>query len=305
MDNIREIEGHFTSIIFVTKMGYYFNFFPTSSFFSLLHFYYLYSLRNYFHSENLENEESLSKYKMIKNKTVHTARTLMFTELSKVMDFSIESDNYFQSLENNILGKKSQNGIKQTTGFLTILYIFDIHYNPFKVFKEFWLRTDEYEKPVVALLFALTHDYLLSESISIVSGTDLSAKVDIERIESNIEKYHPNRFTKNTLRSVAQNVASSWKQAGFITGKVKNIRTQPSITYNMVAFAFIMAYLDGLRGDFILSSKWVKALCLEENITRELAVEASQRGLIQYHFLGDVTSVTCNEFFNKLQINVI
>lgn len=242
---------------------------------------------------------------MTKNKTVHTARTLMFAEISKVMNFSVESDNYLQSLENNILGKKSENGIKQTTGFLTILYSFDTNYNAFKVFKEFWLHTDEHEKPVLALLFALTHDYLLSESISIVSGTDLSAKVDIERIEANIEKYHPSRFTKNTLRSVAQNVASSWKQAGFITGKIKNIRTQPIITYNMVAFAFIMGYFVGLRGDFILNSKWVKALCLEENKTRELAVEASQRGLIQYHFLGDVTSVTCNELFNKLQIDVI
>ena len=66
-----------------------------------------------------------------------------------------------------------------------------------------------------------------------------------------------------------------------------------------------MAYINGLRGDFIISSKWVKALCLNENQLRELAIEASKRGLIQYQFSGNVTSITCNELFKKLEINDI
>jgi hypothetical protein len=242
---------------------------------------------------------------MTKPSTIHTARTLMFEELSKVMDFSIEKDNYQESMANNVFGKKSEDGIKKTTNFLSQLYSFDISDTPFKVLKYFWQNTDENEKPIIALLFAIQQDYLLSESISVVAESKLLDKVEIEKIEANIEKYHPNRFTKNTLRSVAQNIASSWKQAGFITGKVKNIRTQPDVSYNCVAFAFIMAYLNGLRGDFIISSKWVKALCLNENQLRELAIEASKRGLIQYQFSGNVTSITCNELFKKLEINDI
>lgn len=237
--------------------------------------------------------------------TIHTARTLMFEELSKVMDFSFEEDNYHQSMANNVFGKKSEDNIKKTTNFLTMLYSFDLNYSSFKILKYFWLNTDEKEKPIIALLFAIQQDYLLTESISVVAETILNNKVEIEKIEGNIEKYHPNRFTKNTLRSVAQNIASSWKQAGFITGKVKNIRTQPEVSYNCVAFALIMAYINGLRGDFILSSKWVKALCLNENQLRELAIEASKRGLIQYQFSGNVTSITCNELFKKLEINDI
>ncbi len=242
---------------------------------------------------------------MTKPSTIHTARTLMFEELSKVMDFSIEKDNYQESMANNVFGKKSGDGIKKTTNFLSQLYSFDISNTPFKILKYFWQNTDENEKPIIALLFAIQQDYLLSESISVVAESKLLDKVEIEKIESNIEKYHPNRFTKNTLRSVAQNIASSWKQAGFITGKVKNTRTQTKISYNCVAFAFIMAYLNGLRGDFIISSKWVKALCLNENQLRELAIEASKRGLIQYQFSGNVTSITCNELFKKLEINDI
>jgi hypothetical protein len=241
----------------------------------------------------------------MKKQTIHTARTLMFEELSKVMDFSIENDNYFESMSNNVFGKKSEDGIKKTSNFLTQLFSFDIDNSSFKVFKYFWLNTDEIEKPMIALLFAIQKDYLLIESISVITESILNEKVEIEKLESNIEKYHPNRFTKNTLRSVAQNIASSWKQAGFITGKIKNIRTQPNVSYNCVAFAFIIAYLNGLRGDFIVSSKWVKALCLNENQLRDLAIEASKRGLIHYQYSGEVTSITCIELFEKLEINVI
>ncbi len=237
--------------------------------------------------------------------TIHTSRTLMFEELSKVMDFSIEKDNYLESMANNVFAKKSEDGIKKTTNFLTQLYRFDLNNSSFKILKYFWNNTDACEKPILAILFAFQTDFLLTESITVVAESKLFDKVEIEKIEANIEKYHPNRFAINTLRSVAQNIASSWKQAGYITGKVKNTRTQPEVSFNCVAFAFIMAYLNGFRGDFIITSNWVKALCLNENQLRELAIEASKRGLIYYQFSGNVTSITCNELFKKLEINDI
>ena len=120
-----------------------------------------------------------------------------------------------------------------------------------------------------------------------------------------IEANHPSRYSANTRRSMAQNLASSWKQAGFITGKVKNIRTQPVIGYHIIAFAFFMAYLDGLRGDFILSSKWVKALSLSELNVRELAIEAAKRDLMQYQFAGNVTALSFNNLITKLEIDAI
>jgi hypothetical protein len=161
------------------------------------------------------------------------------------------------------------------------------------------------ERELITFLFALNNDYLLYESISVIANTKIGDKTTVESFEDNIEKYYPNKYSTITRHSIGKNLASSWKQIGFITGKVKNTRTQPNISYNCVAFAFIMAYLNGLRGDFIISSKWVKALCLNENQLRELAIEASKRGLIQYQFSGNVTSITCNELLKKLEINDI
>lgn len=227
----------------------------------------------------------------------------MFAELQKLMDFAILDNNYLDSLNQNVINKKTQSGIEKTTRYLTNLYGFDLNYPPFKAFKYFWQISEERDKPLLALLYAIGQDYLLAESIPVVTETKLGDKVTVEKIEENIESYYPNRYSDITRRSIGKNIASSWKQARFITGKVKNIRTQPDITYNVVAFAFFMAYLHDLRGDFILTSKWVKALSLGDSTIRELAIEAAKRDILQYQYAGSVTAISFTNLTNKLEIN--
>lgn len=239
----------------------------------------------------------------LKLNTVHTARTMMHLELSKVMDFSIEKDNYFESMSNNVFGKKSQDGIKKTTNFLTLLYGFNISSPEFKAFKYFWSKCELEEKALISFIFAINNDYLLQESIPVVANCNAGNKVNIELFMENIEKYHPNRFTENTLRSMAQNIASTWKQAGFIIGKVKNIRTEPNITYKVACFAFLMAYLKGDRGDFIWGSIGVNALCMYESKLRELAIECAKKDLMQYQYAGSVTAINFTNLLNKIGLN--
>lgn len=241
----------------------------------------------------------------IKLNTVHTSRTIMFLELEKVMNFSIEKDNYIESMQNNVFGKKSQDGIKKTSGFLLQLYQFNLTLNKFKAFRFFWSIADENEKVMLSFVFAVSNDYLLQENISVLSNYKLGEKVELESIENNIEKFHPNRYTKVTLHSIAKNIASSWKQAGFITGKVKNIRTEPEITYRVVSFAMLLAFIDGLRGDFIFQNNCILSLCISENKIRELAVEASKRDFMQYQYAGSVTSISFDSLLNKIGINAI
>ena len=229
----------------------------------------------------------------------------MFLELEKVMNFSIEKDNYIESMQNNVFGKKSQDGIKKTSGFLSQLYQFSLTLNKFKAFRFFWSIADENEKVMLSFVFAVSNDYLLQENISVLSNYKLGEKVELESIENNIEKFHPNRYTKVTLHSIAKNIASSWKQSGFITGKVKNIRTEPEITYRVVSFAMLLAFIDGLRGDFIFQNNCILSLCISENKIRELAVEASKRDFMQYQYAGSVTSISFDSLLNKIGINAI
>lgn len=240
-----------------------------------------------------------------KSITIHTSRTMMFVELEKVMDFSAATGNFSESLSLNITGKKSNSGAEKTAGFLKSLYGFDNEYPPFRAFRYFWNNSESKIKPLLVLIYAVNHDNLLAESIEVLSKTRIEEKVPKEFFEENIEKFHPNNYSVVTKRSIAKNLASSWKQAGFIEGKVKNIRQQPDINYTVAAFAFLIAYLKGESGDYIWESKGVKALCLGETRLRELAAECARRDLLQYQFAGGVTAFSFENLLKKLDINAI
>ena len=230
---------------------------------------------------------------------------MMFAELSKVMDHAIQDDTYLDSLHQNISNKKTKTNQDKTTAYLKQLYSFDLAYLPFKLFKYFWQISSEKDKPLISFLYAIGHDFLLAESYPVIASTKIGEKVTIEKLIANIEESHPDRYSENTCRSIAQNIASTWKQAGFIEGKVKNIRIEPDISYQVVAFSFLMAYCDGARGDFILTSKWVKAINVGDAKLRELAVEAAKRDFLQYQFAGNVTAISFNKLFKKLEIDGI
>lgn len=227
----------------------------------------------------------------------------MFSELEKVMSFSLESGQYLDAMADNVFGKKSSDGVKQTKGFLKRLYGFDSQYPPFAAFMYFWKMSEPNEKPLIAFLYAVNQDILLAESVQVLQNVKLGTKVAVEHFEEIVEKYHPNQYAANTLRSTAQNLASSWKQAGFIEGKVKNIRIQPEITYRTACFAFLLAYLNGDRGDFIWNNIGVNALCLQESKLRALAIECAKNDLMQYQYAGSVTAINFTNLLIKMGIH--
>ena len=227
----------------------------------------------------------------------------MFSELEKVMSFSLESGQYLDAMADNVFGKKSSDGVKQTKGFLKRLYGFDSQYPPFAAFMYFWKMSEPNEKPLIAFLYAVNQDNLLAESVQVLQNVKLGTKVAVEHFEEIVEKYHPNQYSIITKHSIGKNLASSWKQAGFIEGKVKNIRIQPEITYRTACFAFLLAYLNGERGDFIWNNIGVNALCLHESKLRALAIECAKNDLMQYQYAGSVTAINFTNLLIKMGIH--
>ncbi|HPX79172.1 MAG: hypothetical protein GX281_07385 [Bacteroidales bacterium] len=235
---------------------------------------------------------------MTKIKTIHTSRTIMFAELSQVMNHSIENSDFDDILTSNVFNKLSNRNLIKTNSYLKQLYGLDKKDLLFSCFKHYWTLVGNEKKSILALLFALSNDFLLQESIDLVVNTNVGERVAIEKFDDNIEKYHQGRYSDNTRRSAAQNVASSWKQAGYLQGKVKNIRVQPAHDYYTVAFALLLSYLHGDRGEYILLSKWVKALAINTEELRNLIKEAAKRDLLQYQYGGNVTVIS---FENQLK----
>ena len=236
--------------------------------------------------------------------TVHTARTIMFRELSKVMDHALQDNRYIDSLKENIANKLTKTNQKRTDSALISLYKFDESHLPFVCFKYFWQVVEEYDKSIITMLYAISNDYLFSESIEVIGSTSIGDKVSKQRLEENIETFNPNQFTKNTVSSAARNLISSWKQVGYISNNNLAARINCTHSFNTVAFAFLMAYLSGERGEFILSSKWVRILSMSEAQIRQLAAEAAIRDIMEYKFAGSVSVISFNNLFNKLKINV-
>ena len=235
--------------------------------------------------------------------TIHTSRTIMFNEFDKLMSFSMEANNYSEALQQNIFGKKSNSGVNKTAYYLKQLYGFNIKYPLFIALTYFWKICEPAERPLIAFIYAINHDKLLEESIGVLQQVKTGEKASIELFSETIEKTHPNQYSKNTRRSTAGNLASSWKQAGFIKGKIKNIRINPEISYRIACFAFLLAYLQGNRGDFIWNSLGVNALCLHEGKLRELAIECAKKDLMQYQYAGSVTAISFNHLLTKIGID--
>jgi hypothetical protein len=235
--------------------------------------------------------------------TVHTSRTIMFSELSRVMSYILSQHSIENAFIDNVVGKRSKSNQEKTTRYLKQLYGFNLINPSFSAFKWFWQNSNEEDYSVIALIFAIKRDFLLSESIDVVFSKQKGESISIESIEYGIQRIHPNKYSPATLRSASQNIASSWKQAGFILGKTKNIRVQPEIGYWTVTFALLLAFLEGMRGDFLLSSKYIKALGVSDSKLRELISEAAKRDLLQYQNSGNVTTIRFSNLLKTIGIN--
>ena len=220
----------------------------------------------------------------------------MTAELIEVMDFPKEDLSYLEIMQNNVFNKKTESSKKKTINYLTQLYSFSKEDIKFLCLENYWSKVEDDEKPLLALFFAVSKDFLMMESVDFVKSVKHNTKASIEEFENNISHYHPNRFSPKTLRSVSQNVASSWKQAGYIVGKVKNIRTERTPSYFTVAFAFLMAYLDDLRGDYLFDHSSVKALDATKEEILTLLKAASDCELLNYNKSGNSTIISFGNY---------
>jgi len=232
--------------------------------------------------------------------TIHTSRTIMTNELIKIMDFPEENISYSQIMDKNVFNKKTESSLKKTVQYLKQLYSFDENDKRFLSFQDYWNKIEQEEKPLLALLYAVNKDYLIKESVEFINSVKYNEKANIEGFEANIQRNHPTRFAPKTLRSVAQNVASSWKQAGYLIGKIKNIRNKRTPSYISVAYAFLMAYLDGARGEYLFEHPSVQTLDASKDEILNLLKEASNRDFLDYNKAGASLIISFDRYLKEL-----
>lgn len=235
--------------------------------------------------------------------TIHTARTLMIAELTQILDHTSNDQNYTLAIENNVTGKRTQANRQRSYIALKKLYRFDPTYLPFAALTYFWPLTESASRPLLAFQYALGHDYLISESFPVIAQTYPGASVSVSRFDANLGTQHPDRFTTITQYSIAKNLASSYKQVGYLTGKMKVFRVPVKPTLPVVIMAFLLSYLNGDRGEFLWQSKWVKALEQDSESLHQFLILGSQKGWLTYQKAGAVMSVSFESLIQQLSAN--
>ncbi len=226
---------------------------------------------------------------------VHTARTMMLGELCALLSFvdvaNATRADYLEAIQTaNCLGKRSGKTRTLTFRHLADLYALDPSLLVFRALRFFWQR-DVDGQPLLAALCAYSRDPLLRATAPFVLGFQEGATVTREAMEDLIDAQEPGRFSKATLKSTAQNINSSWTQAGHLAGRVRKVRARAVATPGAASLALLLGYVSGLRGESLFNSDYTKMLDCSFDKMIELAEDASRRGWISLKRVGQVIEV--------------
>ena len=230
--------------------------------------------------------------------SVHTSRTMMLEELGLVLDrvpqIARKGEYELAIVEQNVLGKPTRTTRQRSLRRLTELYALDPACSVFRLLRSYW-SVDPAGRPMLAFLTAVARDPLLRGMTPFVLGVPIGEVIGAHEIGSHLGETYPGRFQPTTKHSTAQNLASSWTQAGYLQGKVRKMRTRPRITPVVLTYAVTLGHLCGLRGKMLLQSPWVQLLDRKPAELNDLASEASSQGWINYKTAGGVVEITLPE----------
>jgi hypothetical protein len=226
---------------------------------------------------------------------VHTSRTMMLAELEFVMgalgSVVTPANVRHAILEENVLGKATRSGRKNSATKLIDLYSFNPEHQLFYAFEILW-RDASASRPVLALLLALSRDTVLRSSVETVIGVPIGSTITKEQLYKSLLSGFASKYAETTLQSTTKNIASSWRQSGHIKGKNPIVRVKAPSDFHALAFALLIGYLRGLRGQNILSADWVRLLDFDAAELEAATSEAHRHRLITCRKIGDVIELT-------------
>lgn len=252
--------------------------------------------------DSLIPQETLIKFGFKWGKSgAHSSRTIMLAELQalfSVTPVSATLEHYqTEIIKHNCLNKSTENTRKLTFRHLKDLYGLESQQALFRVFRLFW-ESDPTAQGLLALQLAYARDTLLRNSSDCILVHKPGEHIKRDEMEALLSKDTLDRFSAASLKSLAQNINSSWTQAGYLKGKGIKIHQLPTISPINVSYALFQGYLCGLSGERLFNSVWIKLLHTPLETLQTLASAASYRGLIDYKESGGVVDVRFNHFLN-------
>jgi hypothetical protein len=198
-------------------------------------------------------------------------------------------------MEENVLAKDTTSGREWAFRQLRRFYGLDPHSLLFRALRDLWVH-DADGQPLLAVLCALARDPVLRASASVILAAKPGEIVVPSHFEVAIEAAFPGAYKENTRRTTAQKVASSWAQSGHLCAErpTRKVRTWVHPTPSAVSYALLLGHLEGARGQHLFETLWARILDEPRSHLSDLAVTASQHGMLEFRNLGGVVEITFN-----------
>src|SRR5260370_30752229 len=224
----------------------------------------------------------------------HSSRTMMLAELRLLLAACSQSarlEEYKSAIiDENVLLKKTVTTRKVFFRWLQELYALNRKILIFRSLRDLW-DEDTRAQPLLALLSAVARDPLIKSTAERILEIPVGETVTPTMIAEAVNTSFPNRYKPTTLASVGRNVISSWQQAGLLSGKLHKVRVRAQSQPASLAYALLLGYLSGARGEALFRTLWCQLLDAPAHVLQEQALAASQHGWIEYRHMGDVTEV--------------
>ena len=190
----------------------------------------------------------------------------------------------------NLLGKPSIRAREAALYCLRQLYGVGGNDPIWRVLRGLWNR-DPGGRPLLALLIALARDPMLRDGAPAVLDASPGERVRWPAIATTFEVANPGRLGEKMAKSLAQNAASSWTQAGFLKGAVRKERVRTSLTPTVAALAALLASLCGFGGQRLLECRWLTVLDRPNEDRLAHLRQAEGLGLVRVRSAGDVLEI--------------
>jgi len=157
----------------------------------------------------------------------------------------------------------------------------------------------------LAILCATVRDNVFRASIPFIFSYAEGQIISREELEKYIDNLEPDRFSKATLKSTAQNINATWTKSGHLTGRIKKIRTIVRATPGAVSYALLLGYLKGARGELLFETEYIKMLDCSVEKAIELAQDAARSGWIVFKKVGNVIEALFPNILTAAEVDLI
>ena len=240
------------------------------------------------------------------DKGAHSSRTMMLAELSTLLaatDPTATHDDFRHVVvDENLLGKRTADNRDRSFAFLSQLYGLDPGVPTYRLLRRFW-DADPGARPLLALLSACARDPLARGAAPGLLAVRQGERVDPDRIVE-ILGTAAARFNPKTLHSLSKNLASTFAQSGHLSGKLNKTRSRPIATPTTAAFAAALGWMEGGRGQFLLSSLWARLLDRNPSEVLDLLLAAGRAGWLDVRSAGGIVEVRMDRLLTPSELEL-